>query len=118
MLVYYLCLVFFMIGIYCLIAKKNIVRKIIGLVIIEYATNLFFILVGYKHKGIAPIILPNMRGDISGFAAKAVDPLPQALVLTSIVIGLGTLCLMVALAIRLNEKYRTFDTSEINRLKG
>jgi multicomponent Na+:H+ antiporter subunit C len=89
-----------MIGIYCLIAKKNIVRKIIGLVIIEYATNLFFILVGY------------------GFAAKAVDPLPQALVLTSIVIGLGTLCLMVALAIRLNEKYRTFDTSEINRLKG
>jgi multicomponent Na+:H+ antiporter subunit C len=118
MLVYYLCLVFFMLGIYCLIAKKNIVRKIIGLVIIEYATNLFFILIGYRHNGIAPIILPNMKNDISSFAAKAVDPLPQALVLTSIVIGLGTLCLMVALAIRLNEKYRTFDTTEINRLKG
>lgn len=118
MIVYYLCLVFFMIGIYCLIAKKNIVRKIIGLVIIEYATNLFFILVGYRQNGIEPLIHPDMRNDISGFASRSVDPLPQALVLTSIVIGLGTLCLMVALAIRLNEKYRTFDTTEINRLKG
>ncbi len=107
-----------MLGMYCLIAKKNIVRKIIGLVIIEYATNLFLVLVGYKHGGIAPIITPEMQNNISEFAARSVDPIPQVLVLTAIVIGLGTLCLMVALAIRLNEKFRTFDTSEISSLKG
>ncbi|MBN2135633.1 MAG: NADH-quinone oxidoreductase subunit K [Acidobacteria bacterium] len=118
MIVYYLCLVMFMLGIYCLIAKKNIVRKIIGIVIIEYATNLFLVFIGYKHNGIAPIITPEMQDNIPAFAAQSVDPLPQALVLTSIVIGLGTLCLMVALAIRLNEKYRTFDTTEISSLKG
>ncbi len=118
MLVYYLCLVLFALGIYCLIARKNIVRKSIGLVIIEYATNLFIVLVGYRHDGIAPIMTPEMQNDIAGFTARSVDPIPQVLVLTSIVIGLGTLCLMVALAIRLNEKFRTFDTSEISSLKG
>jgi multicomponent Na+:H+ antiporter subunit C len=47
-----------------------------------------------------------------------VDPLPQALVLTSIVIGLGVLALMVALCVRLYERYGTFDITEIRRLRG
>jgi multisubunit Na+/H+ antiporter MnhC subunit len=47
-----------------------------------------------------------------------VDPLPQALILTAIVIGLGTIALMVSLAVRLYEKYGTFDISEIRRLQG
>jgi multicomponent Na+:H+ antiporter subunit C len=47
-----------------------------------------------------------------------VDPLPQALVLTSIVIGLGTLALMVSLVIRLYEKHGTFDMSQISKLRG
>jgi multicomponent Na+:H+ antiporter subunit C len=47
-----------------------------------------------------------------------VDPLPQALVLTSIVIGLGITSLGIALCIRLYEKYGTFDITEIRRLKG
>ncbi|MCM8757319.1 MAG: NADH-quinone oxidoreductase subunit K [Candidatus Omnitrophica bacterium] len=46
------------------------------------------------------------------------DPVPQALVLTSIVIGLGILSLMVAIAIRLYERYGTFDVTEMKRLKG
>ena len=52
------------------------------------------------------------------FAGDAVDPLPQALVLTSIVIGLGVLALMVALSIRLYERYGTFDVTMIRRLRG
>jgi multicomponent Na+:H+ antiporter subunit C len=52
------------------------------------------------------------------FARRSVDPLPQALVLTSIVIGLGVLALQVAICLRLYEKYKTFNMSEINRLKG
>jgi multicomponent Na+:H+ antiporter subunit C len=47
-----------------------------------------------------------------------VDPLPQALVLTSIVIELGTTAMLVALAIKLFEKYHTFDITQIRRLKG
>ena len=103
-------------GIYALIAKRHIIKKIIGIVIMEYSINLFLILIGYKAGGIAPI--RDTTISTSQFAASAVDPLPQALVLTSIVIGLGTLALMASLAIKLYEKYKTFDMSEINRLRG
>jgi multicomponent Na+:H+ antiporter subunit C len=47
-----------------------------------------------------------------------VDPLPQALVLTSIVIELGVTALLAALAIRLFQKYRTYDITKIRRLSG
>lgn len=116
MILYFLTLVLFVMGLYCLVAKKNIVKKIIGIVITEYSINLFLILVGYRRAGIAPILLKGISpGEM---AEKGVDPLPQALVLTSIVIGLGLLALMVAICLRLYEKYKTFDMSEISELKG
>lgn len=116
MLIYFLSLVLFVMGMYCLVAKKNLVKKIIGIVIIEYSVNLFLILVGYRKAGIAPILFKGM--EVSEMVEKSVDPLPQALVLTSIVIGLGVLALMVAICLRLYEKYNTFDMSEISELKG
>jgi multicomponent Na+:H+ antiporter subunit C len=116
MILYFLSLVLFVMGLYCLIAKKNIVKKIVGIVITEYSINLFLILIGYRRGGIAPIMTRGM--DAQEMAGRGVDPLPQALVLTSIVIGLGVLALMVALCLRIYEKYKTFNMSEINKLKG
>jgi len=116
MTVFMLDMIIFGLGIYCLIAKRHLIKKIIGMVIIEYAVNLFLILLGYRMQGIAPILSPGQ--DIVEFAKKGVDPLPQALVLTSIVIGLGTLALMSAYTIKLYEKYKTFDMSEIRKLRG
>lgn len=116
MVFYFLSMVLFVMGLYCLIAKKNIIKKIIGIVITEYSINLFLILLGYKKGGIAPIMLKDV--DAQALILNSVDPLPQALVLTSIVIGLGTLSLMVALCLRIYEKYKTFDMSKINKLKG
>ncbi|MBM3244354.1 MAG: cation:proton antiporter [Candidatus Omnitrophica bacterium] len=112
MSLYFLCFILFGIGIYCLLVKKNLVKKIVGLGIAEYAVNLFFILLGYKNNGEAPIL------DKSIIAGNFVDPLPQALILTSIVIGLGVTALMVGIVIRLYEKYRTFDIDKIRKLKG
>ena len=111
MSVYILCLILFCIGLYCILRKRNIIKIIIGLGIIEYAVNLFFILVGYRTHGRAPI-------SIKGEVINMVDPLPQALVLTAIVIGLAVTALVVAIAIRLYEKYGTFDITKIRRLKG
>jgi multicomponent Na+:H+ antiporter subunit C len=116
MILYFLSLVLFVMGLYCLVAKKNIIKKIIGIVIIEYSINLFLVLIGYRSGGIAPILLRGMER--SEIIDRGVDPLPQALVLTSIVIGLGVLALMVAMCLRLYEKYKTFDMSEINKLRG
>lgn len=112
MSLYLLCLILFGIGVYCILTKANVVKKIIGFGISEYAINLFFILLGYRDNAEAPILLKE------GTQSNFVDPLPQALVLTSIVIGLGITALMVALAIKLYEKYGTFDVSKMRSLKG
>ena len=116
MLPYLLTMVLLMIGVYGIIVKRNIIKIIVGVIITEYAVNCFLILQGYKDGGIAPIRTADMKA--ATFVNKAVDPVPQALVLTSIVIGLGLVALMVALAVRLYEKYGTFDISEIRRLRG
>jgi len=120
---YALCFLLFMIGLYCAVVKKNLVKIVIGLAIMEYAVNLFLIMLGYRTGGTAPII---GRGDIesgtekivASFINTSVDPLPQALVLTSIVISLGSLALLISLCIRIYGKYGTFDITEIRRLRG
>jgi len=80
--------------------------------IAEYAVNLFFVLVGYRFNGRAPIFSPDQG------VLNMVDPLPQALVLTAIVIGLAVTAMTVAIAIRIYEKYGTFDITKIRRLRG
>jgi len=112
MLIYLMNLALFLIGLYAVIAERNLIKKVIGFGIIEYAVNLFFILVGYKIGGEAPIFQEGALIQIF------VDPLPQALVLTSIVIGLGTTALMVGLCIRVYQRFGTFDINEIRSLKG
>lgn len=115
-MIYALCLLLFMIGLYGVVAKKNLVKIVIGLAIMDYAINLFFILLGYRRGGVAPIL--DSRTNPEQFVRSAVDPVPQALVLTSIVISLGVTALLVALCIRLYERYGTFDITQIRRLKG
>ncbi len=112
MTAYFLCLVLFCIGLYGVLRKRNIVKMIIGLGIIEYSMNLFFVLIGYRYHGRAPI------GSKYQHALNMVDPLPQALVLTSIVIGLAVTALIIAIAIRIYEKYGTFDITKIKKLRG
>jgi multicomponent Na+:H+ antiporter subunit C len=116
MIIYLAISIMFFIGIYGMMAKKNIIKMIIGVNIIGYAVNLFFIVLGYKNNGIQPILVPGVS--IEEFVEKAVNPIPQALVLTSIVIDLSTICFLAALSIRIYEKYGTFDLEKIRRLKG
>ena len=113
----YLCaVVLLVIGSYAIIAKKNVIKIIVGLLVVDYAVNLFLLLLGYRDGGHAPIF--PAEGSPAEYAAGSVDPLPQALILTSIVIGLGVVALMVSLAIRLYEKYGTFDITKIRKLRG
>ena len=112
MSIYFLCLVLFCVGLYCILRKRNLIKIIIGIGIIEYAVNLFFILAGYRIHGRAPIL------DKTQAVVNMVDPLVQALVLTAIVIGLATTALLVAIAIRIYDKYGTFDITKIRKLRG
>ena len=112
MTAYLLCLTLFCVGVYCILRKRNLIKIIIGIIIAENAVNLFFVLVAYRMKGRAPIHAAEQK------IINMVDPLPQALVLTAIVIGLAVTALTATVAMRIYEKYGTFDITKIRRLKG
>jgi multicomponent Na+:H+ antiporter subunit C len=112
MTAYFMCFALFLVGLYGVITRRNLVKIAISLSIMEISTFLFFALIGYVSGGVAPIVNPAEPDKIY------VDPLPQALVLTAIVIGLATTALMLAVIIRLYRKYKTFDIREIRNLRG
>ena len=114
--IYMLTFALLLVGLYGVIAKRNVIKIILGVLIIDYAVNMLLVLVGYRRDGVAPILSDGQ--DVEAWSVTAVDPLPQAMVLTSIVIGLGLTALMVAMGIRLFEKYQTFDMNEMRRLRG
>ena len=113
MIIFILAILLFLIGLYGILVKRNLIKIIIGLMIMEYAVNLFFALVGYREGGTAPIVSEGLSNKV-----LFVDPLPQALVLTAIVIGLGTTALLVSIAVRIYEKYDTLDVRKIRKLRG
>ena len=115
-MIYTLCLILFAIGLYGVLSQKNLIKIIIGLGIMEYAVNVFLIMLGYRKDGLAPIM--DRGVDLNKFVAGAVDPLPQAMVLTAIVINFAVLALAISIAIRLYQKYGTYDITEIRHLRG
>jgi multicomponent Na+:H+ antiporter subunit C len=112
MIVYLLCFALLLVGLYGVLTKRDLIKIILSLGILGYAVNLILILFAYRKESIYPILSKGKE------ISPMVDPLPQALVLTSIVIELGTTAMLVALAIKLFEKYHTFDITQIRRLKG
>jgi multicomponent Na+:H+ antiporter subunit C len=111
-IVFAACIILFLIGLYAIVAKRNLIKIAIGFVLIEYAVNLLFAFIGFKRGALAPII--TQLDTPHNF----VDPIPQALVLTAIVIALGTTALMLTIILRIYNSYKTFDIAEIRKLKG
>jgi len=99
------------IGLYIVLVKRNLIKVIIGLSIIDTGVNLFLITIGYIWRGTAPIF------SRPGLAKAMVDPIPQALVLTAIVIGVSVLALALSLAIRLYHHYGTLNLRKIKELR-
>jgi len=96
------------IGLFIILVKRNLIKVIIGLSILDTGVNLFLISVGYISKGTAPIFSkPGLD------PTRMVDPVPQALVLTAIVIGVAVLALALSLAIRVYHHYWTLDLRKI-----
>lgn len=100
------------IGLYIVLTKRNLIKVIIGLDLFETGIFILLICAGYVRGGTAPIF---SRAGID--ASLMVDPIPQALVLTAIVIGVATLALALSLAIRLYRHYGTLDMQKIRELK-
>ena len=101
-------------GFYCMAVKKNLMKITIGMGIADYGANLLIVSVGFHTGGTAPIFTISELTRQSFF----VDPIPQALTLTSIVIGACTTAMTLSLLIRIKEKYGSLSADEVRRLRG
>jgi len=107
----YFVTIFLMVaGLYVVIARGNMIKKLVGLSIFQTSVYLLYIAPGKIIGGTAPIVDP-------AFTLYS-NPLPHVLILTAIVVGLATLALGLALVVRINEAYGTVEEDEIFRKGG
>lgn len=98
------------IGLYAAMFKRNLIKIVMGITIIQSGVNLFLVSLGYVKGAVAPIYTHTPEKDM-------VLPVPQALTLTSIVIGVATTALMLSFIMMVNRKYGTCDAREVRRLR-
>jgi multicomponent Na+:H+ antiporter subunit C len=102
---YWVTLFLMIAGLYILIARGNLIKKLIGLAVFQTSVYLLYIAPGKLVGGTAPIVA-------AGFAIYS-NPLPHVLILTAIVVGVATLALGLALTVRIREAYGTIEEDEI-----
>jgi multicomponent Na+:H+ antiporter subunit C len=111
---YWIYITLMMIGLYAMIAKNNLVKKIIGMNILQTAIILFYVSIGAKKGATIPIIEHGHGAE--SHVVRAVDyinPLPHVLMLTAIVVAVATLGVALALAIKVYNRYHTLEEDEI-----
>lgn len=104
-------MILFGIGFSNLLMQKNLIKKIIGLNIMDTAIYLFLAEKGYIEGRIAPIVVDNIT-EVEAY----INPVPSGLVLTGIVVSVSVTALMLSLTIRLYRRYHTLDLDEISTL--
>jgi len=106
---YWVFAVLLMIGFYAVIAKQNLIKKLIGLSIFQSAVFLLYITMGPVEGGTAPIFNEDVVGAGQAFS----NPLPQVLILTAIVVGISTMALGLGIIVRIKEAYDSVEENEI-----
>lgn len=108
---YFFAILLFIIGFHTMLTHNNLIKKVIGMNIMDTAIFLFFVAIGYIHGGRAPILEP-------GVAHLYVNPLPSALILTGIVVAVSITAYALSLIVKIYQHYGTIDAEEIMRLRG
>jgi len=103
---YIIVIILMMTGLFIVIARTNLIKKLIGLSIFQTSVFIFYISLGKIEGGTAPILDGN-----SGTLYS--NPLPHVLILTAIVVGVATTALGLALTLRINEAFSSIEEDEI-----
>jgi len=106
---YVFTIVLLLIGLYGMMVKQNMMKKLFGMNIFQTAIILFFIVHAYKTGASVPILDEALGGD----PATYVNPIPHGLMLTAIVVSVATTGVALALLIRIYRAYGTIDESEL-----
>jgi len=104
---YWVFAVLLMIGFYAVVAKVNLIKKLIGLSLFQSAVFLLYITMSKVNGGTAPILQRGVTDAIFS------NPLPQVLILTAIVVGISTTALGLGIVVRIREEYGTIEEDEI-----
>jgi multicomponent Na+:H+ antiporter subunit C len=107
---YWLAASLFLIGLYGILARPHLVRKLMAMNILQVAVIVFFIILGYKSDATPPIV---RHGDETPIARNYINPLPHTLMLTAIVVSVSTTGVALALLIRIHRRFGTLDESEL-----
>jgi multicomponent Na+:H+ antiporter subunit C len=99
-----------MIGFYAVVAKLNLIKKLIGLSLFQAAVFLLYITMGKVEGGTAPIFTADNTDRLFS------NPLPQVLILTAIVVGISTTALGLGIVVRIKEEYGTIEENEIQEI--
>ncbi len=116
---YWLYIVLMMIGLYAMISKNNLIKKLVGMNIFQTSIILFYVSIGYKINATIPIIKHAAHGGGHGtsklviHAADYINPLPHVLMLTAIVVSVATFGVALALAVKIYQRYQTLEEDEI-----
>ena len=117
---YWLYIILMMIGLYAMIVKNNLIKKLVGMNIFQTAIILFYVSIGYKMNATIPIIQGGHGDDHGGHGAHAaihaadyINPLPHVLMLTAIVVSVATFGVAMALAVRVYQRYQTLEEDEL-----
>lgn len=106
---YWIVIVLMMAGLYIVIARHNLIKKLLGLSIFQTAIFYFYISIGAIHNGTAPIQANN----ITNYA----NPLPHVLILTAIVVGVATMAVGLALVIRIYQSTGSIEEDELKEIE-
>ncbi|MFW6006906.1 MAG: cation:proton antiporter subunit C [Bacillota bacterium] len=110
---YYIAsIMFFLIGLYIMLTHPNLIKKVIGMNIIDSSIFLFFVSVGYVEGGKSPIV------ENSDTALNYVNPLPSGLMLTGIVVSVSITAFALALIIKIYQYYGTLNVEEIIEIRS
>ena len=107
---YWVFAILLMTGFYAVIAKLNLVKKLIGLSLFQAAVFLLYITMGKIEGGTAPIFVPGAGEQLFS------NPLPQVLILTAIVVGISTTALGLGIVVRIKEEYGSIEEHEIQEI--
>ena len=107
---YWLTALLFLIGVYGILARAHLVRKLMAMNILQVAVIVFFITLGYKTDATPPIA---RSGDTEPSRREYINPLPHTLMLTAIVVSVSTTGVALALLIRIHRRFGTLEETEL-----
>jgi len=113
LLIYWLSIVLMMVGLYTVIARDNLVKKIMGLNLFQVSVIILYVSMGKVDGGTAPILDLETPGGLPPGFEHFSNPLPHVLMLTAIVVGVATTALGLALVVRIKEEYGSVEEDEI-----